>query len=93
VIWNENNINQQPDDISIIMKDEIPSGWVLIGASRVSANGNTVTGYGYDTDYNVLGWVASLPYSPVPLSNWALFLGIGLMLVVSVLIYRRRISG
>jgi hypothetical protein len=29
----------------------------------------------------------------IPLSNWSLFLGIGLMMVVSVFIYRRRISG
>lgn len=29
----------------------------------------------------------------IPLSNWALFLAIGLMLIVSIWIYRRRISG
>ena len=29
----------------------------------------------------------------IPVSNWALFLGIGLMLVLTVFIYRRRISG
>jgi hypothetical protein len=31
--------------------------------------------------------------TPLPLSNWALFLGIGLMFVVSIFIYRKRISG
>ena len=28
---------------------------------RVSANGRIVTGYGFDQDFNLLGWVAGLP--------------------------------
>jgi hypothetical protein len=36
---------------------------------------------------------SSPPNPAVPLSNWSLFLAIGLMLVVSIFIYRRKISG
>jgi len=32
------------------------------------------------------------PYTIVPLSNWALFLGIGLMIITTVFIYRRRMN-
>jgi hypothetical protein len=53
----------------------------------------------YDPSENMIGFPVNLNCEStkcgyvIPLSNWSLYLGIGLMLIVSIFIYRRRISG
>jgi hypothetical protein len=52
----------------------------------------------YDQTEQVLGWpvpiecVTTICGYIIPVSNWALFLGIALMVITTIIIYRRRIS-
>jgi probable HAF family extracellular repeat protein len=39
----------------------IPSGWSLLSAQGVSADGTTITGYGTDPNGNFQAWIARLP--------------------------------
>lgn len=61
VRWIIGSTGQNPENIQDVMSSLIPSGWTLFDATRVSADGNTVIGYGMDYDYNIVGWVAGLP--------------------------------
>lgn len=60
VRWIAGSPGQNPENIQDVMSSLIPSGWTLFDAIRVSADGNTVIGYGMDYDYNIVGWVAGL---------------------------------
>jgi hypothetical protein len=54
--------------------------------------------WAYDTSGSTFGYnvpevcISTICNPPIPVSNWALYLGIGLMLVTTLFIYRRRLS-
>jgi uncharacterized membrane protein len=83
VLWNGNDPDNPPEDLSISLGPLIPAGWRLFEGTRVSANGQILTGYAMDADWNVLGWVAGRPVKAVPVSNWALLLA-GIIITIVI---------
>ena len=61
VRWEGGGTSSAPQVLALLLGSHVPSGWSLFEALRVSANGRIVTGYGFDQDFNLLGWVAGLP--------------------------------
>lgn len=84
LIWNGNDPDQPPVNLTSIFSSMIPEGWTLYEAVRVSADGRTITGYAIDSDWNVQGWVAGLQADSVPLSSWSVLIGISLILIYAV---------
>jgi uncharacterized membrane protein len=89
LLWNGNDVSRPPQDLSNILNPMIPAGWTLYEASRVSADGMTITGYAIDSDWHELGWVAGLPVKAVPVSNWALVISIGLLIGLFIFRYNK----
>lgn len=82
VLWRGDHAARPPEDLSVILAPLVPQGLVLYTADRVSADGLTVLGLALDADWNPITWIAGLPAKAVPVSNWALFIGAGLMVLL-----------
>jgi uncharacterized membrane protein len=61
VLWDATNPGLPPMSLAAILGPRVPSGWVLFEALGVSADGQIITGYGFNQNYDQEGWVAGVP--------------------------------
>ena len=59
-IWTESDGMRRVSDV-LADHDISTTGWLLLSATGVSADGRTIVGYGFSSSGSIRGWVAQLP--------------------------------